>query len=90
MKIVDMFGSGLPVLALKYNCIGELVEERKTGLLFSSSRQLSEQLQDLLSGGSSKWSAGKLGRMGREVEEKEMKLRWEANWDSVAWPVLRG
>lgn len=90
MKIVDMFGSGLPVLALNYECIGELVEEGRTGLLFSSSRQLSDQLQDLLRGGSSKWSSGKLGKMREEVEEKEMALRWEENWDKVAWPVLRG
>ena len=90
MKIVDMFGSGLPVLALNYNCIRELVEEGETGLLFSSSDELAGQLKDLLGGGSNKWSLGKLGAMRAHVEKKEMALRWEENWERVAWPVLRG
>lgn len=50
MKVVDMFGSGLPVCAARFDCIGELVDEGRTGLLFDGPEQLAAQLIDLLSG----------------------------------------
>lgn len=34
MKVVDMFGAGLPVLAVEYNCINELVKNDKNGYTF--------------------------------------------------------
>eukprot|EP00201_Polytomella_parva_P017656 CAMPEP_0175051690 /NCGR_PEP_ID=MMETSP0052_2-20121109/7949_1 /TAXON_ID=51329 ORGANISM="Polytomella parva, Strain SAG 63-3" /NCGR_SAMPLE_ID=MMETSP0052_2 /ASSEMBLY_ACC=CAM_ASM_000194 /LENGTH=437 /DNA_ID=CAMNT_0016316021 /DNA_START=579 /DNA_END=1892 /DNA_ORIENTATION=+ len=49
MKIVDMYGAGLPVCALSYDCINELVDDGRTGLIFSSSTQLCQQLQRLFS-----------------------------------------
>lgn len=45
-----MFGAGLPVCAVRYPCIGELVDEGATGLLFESPRELAGQLQRLLRG----------------------------------------
>ena len=84
-----MFGSGLPVCALAYNCIHELVEDGETGLLFSSPQQLSEQLQALLRGFPSRPSA-QLQHLQRQVASKEQGLRWEENWDKVAWPVITG
>ena len=47
-QVVDMFGCGLPVCAVSYPCIGELVEEGQTGLLFTSAQQLAQQLVSLL------------------------------------------
>ncbi|VDP44781.1 unnamed protein product, partial [Soboliphyme baturini] len=40
MKVVDMFGCGLPVLAISYDCIAELVESTKNGYLFDSAESL--------------------------------------------------
>jgi beta-1,4-mannosyltransferase len=44
MKMVDMFGCGVPVLAKGFPCIGELVKEGKNGMVFDNGAQLGEQL----------------------------------------------
>ena len=83
-----MFGAGLPVCALAYKCIGELVEDGETGLLFDSPEKLCDQLQSLLKGFPSAPSA-QLEHLRRQVKIREQGLRWEANWDKVAWPKLK-
>jgi beta-1,4-mannosyltransferase len=88
LQVVDMFGSGLPVCALAYSCISELVEDGKTGLLFSSPTQLGDQLAQLLRGFPG--SPSPLLRHLQEcVQRQQSSLRWEQNWQQVAWPVLR-
>jgi len=47
MKIVDMFGCCLPVCALNYQCITELVKHEENGLLFTSSDELFTQLKKI-------------------------------------------
>ena len=86
-QVVDMFGSGLPVCALSYSCISELVEDQRTGLLFSDAEQLASQLSDLLEGFPAQPSA-LLQRLQAGVRTKEQGLRWNQNWDAVAWPVI--
>lgn len=50
MKVVDMFGSGVPVLAKNFACISELVEDKKNGYLFDTSKELADQLIRLATG----------------------------------------
>ncbi|KAJ9528520.1 hypothetical protein QJQ45_020513 [Haematococcus lacustris] len=88
MKVVDMFGSGLPVFALAYSCIHELVEEGQTGLLFSDAPQLALNLQTLLTGFPAHPSS-QLLHMQQRVAAQEQALRWEENWSKVAWPCIR-
>ncbi|CCE61432.1 hypothetical protein TPHA_0A03560 [Tetrapisispora phaffii CBS 4417] len=44
MKILDMNGSGLPVIALNYPVLNELVVHKKNGLKFTDRRELHESL----------------------------------------------
>eukprot|EP00239_Pterosperma_sp_CCMP1384_P003673 CAMPEP_0197861724 /NCGR_PEP_ID=MMETSP1438-20131217/37966_1 /TAXON_ID=1461541 /ORGANISM="Pterosperma sp., Strain CCMP1384" /LENGTH=336 /DNA_ID=CAMNT_0043478997 /DNA_START=909 /DNA_END=1920 /DNA_ORIENTATION=+ len=47
MKVVDMFGSQLPVAAMRYSTIHELVDEGTTGVLFDDAKQLTGALLEL-------------------------------------------
>jgi len=40
MKVVDMFGAGIPVLAINYKSIGELVQDGKNGMIFNDAHEL--------------------------------------------------
>lgn len=44
MKVVDMFGCGVPVLAKGFACIEELVKDGRNGLIFDTGEELGEQM----------------------------------------------
>lgn len=60
-KVVDMFGAGLPVLAAGFAALPELVAHGANGLVFTSPRELAQQLADVLSG----LGAARAGRTAR-------------------------
>lgn len=86
MKVVDMFGCGLPVCAVSYSCIKELVKVEKNGLLFSSSSELADELMMLLKGFPDECDALKLLRKG--VQETRSSVSWETEWEANAMPLI--
>ncbi|CAI9787848.1 unnamed protein product [Fraxinus pennsylvanica] len=86
MKVVDMFGCGLPVCAVSYSCIKELVEVEKNGLLFSSSSELADELMMLFKGFPEKCDALNKLRMG--VMERVSSARWANEWEENAKPLI--
>ena len=48
MKVLDFFGSEVPVCAIGFSCLEELVMDGVNGRVFETSEKLSDQLFDLL------------------------------------------
>ncbi|CAA0808457.1 UDP-Glycosyltransferase superfamily protein [Striga hermonthica] len=88
MKVVDMFGCGLPVCAVSYSCIKELVNVGMNGLLFSSSAELADELMLLFEGFPEKCDA--LRSMRSNLMEIVSSDRWATTWDENAKPLIYG
>lgn len=83
-----MFGSGLPVCAVGFNCISELVQHGVNGVIFHSREELTSQLITYLMPNSE--ATKTLDHLREGVTQTEsQRLRWEANWDEAALPLLR-
>lgn len=82
MKVVDMFGTGLPVLGWsKFEAWPELVTEDVNGKGFGSVEELSDLLAKVFG------SDEKLARL-REGALLECERRWDEEWDPVAGRLL--
>ena len=78
MKVVDMFGAGLPVIGWsKYAAWPELVKESVNGKGFGSSTEMAEILWELFEPRSTWLPKLRAGAM------QESKRRWNHEWDSV-------
>ncbi|XP_070580120.1 chitobiosyldiphosphodolichol beta-mannosyltransferase-like [Ptychodera flava] len=85
MKVVDMFGCGLPVCAIHFNCLHELVKHEENGLVFHHENELAEQLQDLLSDFPSNQ---KRLQSFRENLQSFQRLRWDECWNQSVLPIV--
>ena len=84
MKVVDMFGAGLPVVGYgDYESWGELVQEGLNGRGFVTSEDLKSVVIDLFSD-----KEGKQLLKLREGATKEGSRRWDEEWDGVAGKLL--
>lgn len=79
MKVVDMFGAGLPVVGYnQYKSWDELVKEGVNGWGFATASELTDLLEEVLDPDS-----GDLARLKKGAVE-EGKWRWDQEWDNVA------
>ncbi|OQN99801.1 hypothetical protein B0A48_14571 [Cryoendolithus antarcticus] len=80
MKVVDMFGAGLPVAGWsKFEAWGELVREGENGRGFGSEEGLVKVLEELFGTG----GEVELAKL-KEGAVKEGEKRWEGEWMPVA------
>ena len=86
MKVVDLFGAGVPVCALDYGaCLAERVRHSENGLLFSTARQLADVLFDLFETFPAETSL--LDRL-RAGARRAARPTWEEGWAKEARAVL--
>ena len=87
MKVLDMFGCQVPVCAINFDCLDELVRDGENGRVFSDADELSRQLLDLLDGYPGGDSSKTLEAYRRNIRDME---RWKENWDKCAKPLIVG
>lgn len=86
MKVVDMFGCGLPVCAIHFECLHELVKHEDNGLIFHDSKELAQQLKKLFRG----FPVSKpLLTSYRENLARFQRTRWDASWNKIVLPLLK-
>ncbi|KAA8570513.1 hypothetical protein EYC84_002782 [Monilinia fructicola] len=84
MKVVDMFGAGLPVVGYdQYFSWPELVKEGVNGWGFTTSDDLADILEEVFKDTSGK----ELARLKKGAIEEGRK-RWDEEWDGVAGRIL--
>jgi beta-1,4-mannosyltransferase len=84
MKVVDMFGAGLPVVGWgKFEAWPELVKENINGKGFESSEQLASQLVELFGTREGLLPVLKNGAL------KESENKWDNEWDRVGGKLFR-
>ena len=82
MKVLDMFGASLPVLAARYDVVRELVSEGVDGVLFGSYLELADALVKLCHGHRLVLQGLKFGAAERGKET------WRENWRATAAPLF--
>ena len=87
MKVVDMFGSQLPVLALDFNCLHELVRHGENGYVFRNSNQLKQQICDLLID-MTEGKSTKANKFRLEVDKFRCRS-WVKAWDEIVQPCFK-
>lgn len=84
MKVVDMFGTGLPVAGWsKFVAWPELVKEGENGRGFESADGLTKILQELFGGDGKELAHLRQGAM------RECERRWDDEWTPVAGELFR-
>ena len=84
MKVVDLFGVGVPVAAVGFKALSELVKDGVNGMVFNDGEELGDRLVCLFD--ESKEGA-ELSVLKKGAEREEGR-RWDGEWDRVAAPVF--
>ncbi|KAL4239279.1 hypothetical protein ACF0H5_000096 [Mactra antiquata] len=85
MKVVDMFGCGLPVCAINFNCLNELVKHEENGLIFNNSEELTQNITTLLDGFPNQ--SGRLDQFRKNLTGFQS-TRWHDCWTQIVLPMV--
>lgn len=88
MKIVDMFGCGLPVCAKEYKCLEELVIDKKNGFVFRNSIELANLLEFYFKDFPYNGGRNQYQTQFEQKLKSFQALRWQENWLMHALPVF--
>uniref|UniRef100_A0A8D8PXL4 Chitobiosyldiphosphodolichol beta-mannosyltransferase n=2 Tax=Cacopsylla melanoneura TaxID=428564 RepID=A0A8D8PXL4_9HEMI len=81
MKVVDMFGCGVPVCAKNFACLHELVRHGENGFVFDTEEELCEQLSQCFQDRS----------LRKKLADQVSVFRrqsWHENWKANAMPLF--
>ncbi|XP_068618517.1 chitobiosyldiphosphodolichol beta-mannosyltransferase [Battus philenor] len=81
MKVVDMFGAGLPVCAVSFRCLEELVQDGINGYVFRTSDELSKLIIGWFDGFPNNNEKNQIAAKMRRELSKFQESRWEGNWN---------
>ncbi len=91
MKVLDMFGCEVPVCAVNFPCLEELVQDGVNGCIFGTheSEVLANQLYRLLNNDRSSDDSGKIGG-DLELFRNNIRgmVRWRENWKEQAHDII--
>jgi len=90
MKVVDMFGAGLPACAVRFKCLNELVKDGVNGRIFSDAAHLANSLQQILQGFPAN-SASELEKLRQGLVaggEGAFRKDWQENWEETVLPEV--
>ncbi len=80
MKVLDMFGSGLPVMAIDFPALPELVKHQENGIIFKTSAELSESMIQVLYVDRSSLMKLREGNIGINS--------WDYTWTNLMEPIV--
>ncbi|KAG0071178.1 hypothetical protein BGZ93_011011 [Podila epicladia] len=91
MKVVDMFGCGLPVCAFSYPALSELVVAKSNGLVFENAGELRSQFVHMFKGYplDQPENHPQLANMRKVIASTFQSTRWEDSWNMTLFPLLR-
>ena len=84
MKVVDMFGCRLPVAAINFPALSELVVDGVNGYVFTTS----EELGDIIARWFTNFPHLRDEEFKKNIEEFRA-VGWEQNWDDVALEIFK-
>jgi beta-1,4-mannosyltransferase len=85
MKAVDMLGCELPVVALKFPALVEMLGDGEGGIGFTTADELSTALLSLTIDDNAKDLREKLSKFGKKFRTSS---DWRSEWTQTAWPVF--